>query len=227
MDLHDLGTVNEALPAVRNQVWLSLTPAAQGGSPLPGPPEVEQLMADTDHRAIGQPGGQRRHLAGRYADHDLIQQPATLSRTAQRDHGLAQAQPPKTHQITVSEPLTDRRRLSKPPARRQRVPAVNSPHRTRQEQEAAFRAIGVTTLKKPASPCQPAGRLSHLIRVHQLEDKPERAPRRPIRLAPILQDAERPSPRSYALAVPADEVARHREPLEILRTQRRLPIGRR
>ena len=49
LQLHDLGTVHQALTAEGHQVRLRLTPAAQRPRPLLRPPQIEDLLTRHDH----------------------------------------------------------------------------------------------------------------------------------------------------------------------------------
>jgi hypothetical protein len=51
-----LGAVHEALPTEGDQIGLAGAPAAQRCRPLLGPPQVEELLAGPDHRAVDEAG---------------------------------------------------------------------------------------------------------------------------------------------------------------------------
>ena len=55
VELQDLCSVHEATAGEGDDVGLALAPAGEGGCPLPGPAELEDLLAGQDHPAIDDP----------------------------------------------------------------------------------------------------------------------------------------------------------------------------
>ena len=107
VEAHELGAVNEA-PAAEHEVGLRGTPVRERGRPFLCPPDVEDRIAILDGRAVHHPGHRRRHLAGGYADHRLVEEADPAVELAHRDQRLAAAQPPERRQVGVTEALGDR-----------------------------------------------------------------------------------------------------------------------
>ena len=103
MQLHDLGAVHQALATEGDQIRLGRTPVRQRRRPLPGPAQIEDLLARLDHGAVDDPRNDRRHFTGLNGDHDLIQQRHARGRLAQRDHGPTKTKPAKRDQVRVAQ----------------------------------------------------------------------------------------------------------------------------
>jgi hypothetical protein len=71
--LHDLGTVHQAPSSVRHEIGLRLAPGAQCGRPFLGALHVEDLLADLDHTAVDDAGGDRRYLARGHGQHGFVE----------------------------------------------------------------------------------------------------------------------------------------------------------
>ena len=75
--------------------------------PLLRPAQIEDLLAVLDHRAVDDPDAERRHLAGRDGDHDLVKQRHALRGLSRSDQRLAEAEPAERDQLRVAEALAD------------------------------------------------------------------------------------------------------------------------
>ncbi len=91
MQLHDLRPVDEALPAVEDELGLGVAPLGQGGRPLLGPADVEQLVASRDNRAVGVAHSDGRDLPGADGHHGLVQRGDPAVDLAQIDGAAALA----------------------------------------------------------------------------------------------------------------------------------------
>ena len=127
LQLHELGAVHETLAAIGNEVRLRCAPLGQRRRPLPRPAQIEDLLAVLEHRAVDDPDADRRHLAGRDGDHDLVEQRHALRGLSRSEQRLPEAQPAERHQLRVAEALADPgglgRRVRGPPRRRPRTGA--------------------------------------------------------------------------------------------------------
>jgi hypothetical protein len=73
--------------------------------------QVEDLLTGDDHAAIGNPGYDGRHLAGRHSDHHFVEQRHALSRLSQGYERLPLAKVTERHQVMVFETIADPGRL--------------------------------------------------------------------------------------------------------------------
>ena len=83
----------------------------------------------------------------------------------------------------------------------------------------------LAVVEQPARPREPAAGAGELAAVHQDEDQPARAAGGPQHVAPAQELAMRTLPHLDAVLIPADQVRRRGEPLEVLRLERGLPIS--
>ncbi len=218
--------MHQTLPAVRHEVRLRLAPAAQRRRPLLGPAHVEHVLAHLDHRAVHDPGDDRRHLTGRHRHHHLVE--------------LGRHRAPAPHRARAPAPGRDGRTPSGPRRRsghRSPDASVNSaralpvspanrwPSADRKQQQAALHAIVVAVVEQVLSARQPAASRCHLPTLEQAEAEPERAPGRPPRIALAQALVVGSLARGRPDVVLAGEVRRHRQPLQIVDTQRRSPVG--
>jgi hypothetical protein len=74
VDLHDLGAMNQALSGERHQVRLFRPPGRQRGRPLVRTPQIGDLQAGVNHRAVDIARYRLPDLAGEHRDHGLIKQ---------------------------------------------------------------------------------------------------------------------------------------------------------
>ena len=102
VQLHDLGPVHQALPAVGHQLRLGRAPSGQCRRPCLRASHVEDLLACLDHGAVGDSPHDRRDLAGRDRDHHFVQSGHALDGLAKADQGLTLAEAAHRDQIRVS-----------------------------------------------------------------------------------------------------------------------------
>ena len=71
--LEQLGSVDEALPAVGNEVRLRGAPLVEGLGPLGGAAQLEDVDTRLDHRAVDDAGRDRRDLTRGHRHHRFVQ----------------------------------------------------------------------------------------------------------------------------------------------------------
>jgi hypothetical protein len=157
--LHDLGAVDQALPAEEPQPRLAGAPAAQRHGPLVRPPQVTHVPARDDDAAVDDAGDQRRDLVGRHTDHRLVQRRQAARDLCHRHQRLAAAEPAQCVQVGVAEPVGDPGDLYEPQVGGSRVPAAQRVQGRRDQQVAALGAVRAGALPEVACPGQPAARL--------------------------------------------------------------------
>ena len=220
---HDLGSMHQALAPVRHQAGLRLAPTGQRRRPLPGPAHVEDLLARLDHRAIDEPGEDRRHLAGRHRDHHLIEQGHPIRRFSHADQSPALAHPAVNRQVLVAEADADTRR----PLERgmgSRWILVKGLNRDGQEQIPPLHTVVVHLVEQPLGSGEPSAAPCHLAPQQKSLGEPARAPGGSHHIPQPQALVMGTEPSVVAVDVRADQVRRHRQPLQILQSERPLPI---
>ena len=225
VQLQDLGAMHQALPAIGHELRLRLAPAAQGRRPLLGPPHVEHVLAHLDHRAVHDPGNDRRHLTRRHRHHHLVQLSDTARLVPTKHERLSPAETPERRQIRVAAADTDRQRVSELGEGTASVPGDQMPERHRNDQQAALHAIAIGLVEQVLSARQPTPSRRHLPSQEQAEAEPERAPSRPPRITVAHALVVGSLARGRPDVVLAGKVRRHRQTLQIIDTQRRSAVG--
>jgi hypothetical protein len=223
--LHDLGAVHHALPTVGHQVRLRLAPVREGRGPFLRPAQVEDLLARFDHGAVDDPGDDRRDLAGGDGDHHLVQQCQRRGGLTRSDQRLAHAEPSERHQVRHVEAVTDRGGPGGGGPRGANVALLHVLQRDRHEQVALFHTVAACLVEHAARPCEPSATAHGLGAEQQMQAQPERVPRRARRLG-THQLAVRARRQVVADVVPAHQIGGRQQQLEVVRLERRLPVGR-
>ena len=107
VQLHDLGTMHQAMTTERDEIRLSVAPMCQRRRPLLRPTQIENLLTRLDHAAIQSPGDHLRHLIRHDCDHDLVEQGHAVDDPCLRDQRPALNAAGHGHQIEVTEPNAD------------------------------------------------------------------------------------------------------------------------
>jgi len=106
-ELHYLGPMHQALPAVHHEVRLGVTPSAQRGGPLVGAPHIEHLVAPFDHRAVSVAHRDGRHLVGTDRHHRLVEQCHAGGDFAHIDEAPADADTSQRADLDVTEAVAN------------------------------------------------------------------------------------------------------------------------
>ena len=159
-------------------------------------------------------------------DHDLVEQGHSLDGPSLRDQRPALDVAGERHQVEVTEPIADLGGSAGDRVRARPISGDRALEGLRHEQMPPLRAVAPALVEQPARPREPSCAARELAAVEQDEDQPTRASRGPRYVAPAQELAVRALPRLDAVLIAADEVRRRREPLEVLRLERRLPIRR-
>ena len=205
-----------------------VAPVGQRRRPLLRPAQIEDLLACLDHAAVDEPGDDLGHLVGRDGDHDLVEQRHARGRSlpcaiSARPWPIAG----ERHQVDV----TEAHRRSRRPGRRSRsaVAAVALEDArwsaTGYEQVAPAphsRARPSSSSRRARASQPPARANSPPFSRPKTSQNAQRAARSTV--APVQQRVMGTLPRRDALVVPADQIRRHREPLDVLGIERCAPI---
>ena len=227
VQLHDLGAMDQAVAAERDQVRLRVAPVGQCRRPLLRPAQIEDLLACLDHAAVDRAGDDLGHLVGHDGDHDLVEQRHARGRVPLRDQRAALDVAGERHQVDVTEPQAD---LDGPAGDRVGVRPVSLERALeghRDEQVPLLRAVVPDLVDQPPCAREPAAGAGELAAVQQDEDQPARAAGGPLDLAPFQLRVMGTLPRRDARLVPTDQIRGHREPLDVLGLERGGPIRRR
>jgi hypothetical protein len=93
------------------------------------------------------------------------------------------------------------------------------------QQIAADDAVELTLLQQAPGSCEPAGRGSDRAPLHERKTQPERGSSGPFTVSAIEEGLMRASGDALALLIPAHQVGRNREALEVLGVERCVTIG--
>jgi hypothetical protein len=130
------------------------------------------------------------------------------------------------HQVGVGDAPADRGRTGRRLPRCRVVTGHRVPHRDREQQVAVLGAL-LLVLDQAVGAGEPTACLRELTPVDQVEGHPERAARRPPRVAALGMALLRAPQRPQAVLDVAEEVRGGRQQLQILPGQRGRPVGRR
>ena len=138
---------------------------------------MENLLARLNHRAIHESGEDRRQLASRHRDHDLIEQGHTVRRCSHANQRPALAGPAVSRQVLVAEADTDTRSTLERGMGSLWV-LVKELKRHRQEQISPLHTVVMTLVEQPLSSGQPSPTACHLAPQQQSLGEPAHAPSR-------------------------------------------------
>ena len=167
------------------------------------------------------PADDRRHLAGRDRDHDLVEQRHALSVFPSRISAWPWPSRAEGHEVRVAEPLADLGGLAEGGVRGRGVALGKALQRHRHEQVALLHAVvWPSSSSRRARASQPPPRASSPLE-QQPEGQPERTAGGSLGIAAAHKRRDARAPRASALSSSRpDQVSGHREPLEILRPKR-------
>ena len=224
VQLHDLGTVHQALTTVGHQVWLRRAPLGQCFRPLLRSSEVEDGLTFQDHGAIDDARRNRRYLADRDRDHGLVKQCDAGSDLSAPDQRLALTEPAEGHQVCVAKALADLSRLAEGGVRGRGVTLGKALQRNRHEQVALLYAVTVSIIEQPPGTGEPATATGPLTLEHQPEGQPERTAGGSLGIASAHKRLMRTRPSVGTVDVPAHQMRCQREELKVLRPKRNRAI---
>ena len=220
VQLHDLGAVDEAIPAERDEVRLRVTPVRQRRRPLLRPAQVQHLLAGLDHAAVDGAGDDLGDLVGDDGDHHLVEQAHPLADPALRDQRPALEVAGERHQIDVGEPIADLGGAAGDRVGGRPVSRGGVLEGFRDQEMALLGAIVRNVFEQATSSRQPAAGAGELAGVEQQEDQPARATGGAQHVAAAQQFLVCALPRLDTEVVLSGEVRRRGQPLEVVRLQR-------
>ena len=208
-----------------DHLGLLIAPPRQGGGPLARTAQRVHLLTDLDHAAVDHAGHQRRQLARGDGDHRFVQQ-----REALPDLPLLHANPPLQvadagDQVRIPAALADRGGLSRGRVCSLAVAGGKVLLHDRQQQIAALGAFVLLVFQQPLGARDPAGRRPHLATKEKAEAQPECATDGAPAFTGIQVRLMGTFKRLQIVVVPADQIRRHGQQLEILAAQSGCLIG--
>src|SRR6266508_551557 len=153
--------------------------------------------------------------------------PSALSGLPQPQQGPTTANPGERRQVPVAEAVADLGGLTEGGVRGRGVALAKALDRDRYEQIPLLHTVQLAVVQQPPGPGEPAATAGQLAPVQQGGSQPERTPDGALRAAQPQPLVMRASPDVVAVGVPTQKVCGRGEPLQILRRQRSLPVGRR
>ena len=225
LQLQDLGATDQALSAVWHQIRLRLAPARQNRRPLPRAPKVEDLQTALDHAAVDVARRQRRHVARIDRDDRFVEQTDAFLGLPRTNQNPAETVPGERDQIAIAEALADRRGLGEEPVSAVEIAFEDRIHRDGQPQIAGFDALASALVQQALRAGDPGERAGELMVLLKSRGEPERTPDRPLDLTATKGFLVGARPDLRALRLPAGEIERRREPLQILGLEWPFAIG--
>jgi hypothetical protein len=176
VQLHDLGTVNQALSGERHQVRLIRPPRRQYGRPLIRAPQIGDFQAGVDHRAVDIARHGVPDLAGDHRNHGLIEQGKTFTHPTQLQQSPTLKMHPERKQVSVTQAAAD---LCRPPGSSLGLRIITLDrclHNARQQEEAPLGTLVWLLVQHPTSFGEPPTGHSEIPLEKKRERHPEQAP---------------------------------------------------
>ena len=104
------GPMRLALSAERDHVGPRFAPVLESAGPFVGATHIEGQAAALQHRAVDDPGGDRRRLSGRDGDHDLVEHDQPALWIPDHDLRLPLAEMGEGDEVGIAEPMCELRR---------------------------------------------------------------------------------------------------------------------
>lgn len=156
LQLHQLGAVQQALATIGHQVRLRCAPTAHRRRPLARPAQIPEALAFRDHSTVDGPDTDRRHLAGRDGDHDLVEQRHALRDLPRSEQRLANTEPTECHQLGVAEALADHGGLIEGGAGGRGISPEHAPQGEGQKQVPALHAVVLAVVEESLASSEPS-----------------------------------------------------------------------
>jgi hypothetical protein len=134
-------------------------------------------------------------------------------------------EPGERDQVRVAEALADLGRLVEGGSGRRGVALDQALQPEWVQQVALLDAVLLEVVEQPAGPGDPAATTGDLAPVEEADGQPERAPDRSLHAAQPQERMMRTRPGVGAVVVPPDQERGCRQPLQVLRLERGLPVG--
>ncbi len=215
-ELQDLGAVDETLAAIGNEVGLAVAPAGKRRRPFLGSAIVEGLVAGLDDGAVDEPGDERRHLAGRDRDHRLIERRHPGGLLAPLDQRLTATESAEGADVGIVEAPAELIDTDEVILGGMGIAGDQLFQRLDEDQQASLGAIEIRFVEHALRPRVPPPGRGHLAAEHQGHREPDRAARRIGRKAGVQPGVMCAGPLRCTGDLVAEEVRRHRQPIEII-----------
>lgn len=206
VQLHDLGAVDAALPAVRLEAGLGGAPAAEGAGPLGGAVDVEGVPARDDHGAVDDAGRDRGDLTCGDGDHRLVEQRPAADHLASGDERLPLTEAAEGGEVGVAEQLGDPGGLGEHGARPLVVAGPHRPETGGHQQVAALHVVPARLVQDAGAAAEPARGTLVVPAAGEGEAQPEGAACGGADLARLSQGEVGPLPVLHGPVVPAGQV---------------------
>ncbi len=226
LDRHDLGAVHQALPAVRREPRLLEAPPVQRRRPLPRPGQVEDQLAGLDHRAVEDAAHLGRDLARGHGHHRLVERSHPGGDLAPLDQRLPAAQRAECGEVPIAVPTPDRGDLGGERQRRLDLAGPQPHERVGHQHHAPLRVrSALDPVEQLGRPGEPRAR-AHVLSTQQHHDPhPGGTTRRLARLVGGQPRAIGAGADIVCLLVPAHEVRRAGQQVQVGGRERRDPVG--
>jgi hypothetical protein len=223
--LEHFGAIEQALAAIAHEIRFGAAPARECSGPFVGAAQVENLLASLQHGAVGIARQYRRHVSCDDRDHRFVEQGDTLRDASEADQGAAAALSGLAREITIPISAGDLRCLTEQGLSRGWITLHDSLNGGGYQQKAAHDALYLPLVEDALGSREPAGCGSDGAAELQSHREPAAGSRGAFAVAALEERAMRPFPERLAVVLPSHEIGGRREPFEVLRCQRGVPIG--
>ena len=172
---HQLGAVDQALPAVQDQLGLGGAPTVQRLGPLLGPPHVEHLLTALDRRAVQVTHRRGSDVLGADHGHGLVEHGQAAPGVAGVDQAPPQPHPRQRCQLEAAEPLSEPGGLPETRDPADELTFHGRPQRGAIGQVPLLDAVEPGSVQDASRALHPATSARELAAVHEGEGQPERA----------------------------------------------------
>ncbi len=225
MELQQLGAIDEASSAERDEIRLRVQPRLQCHRPFLRPMQVEDRLEGLDRGAVDRPDHDRPDFACRDRHQRLVEQGDATRDIRLVDQRHAAPEAAQRREIPVPEPRGDAGGPLEALERSHEVALVERAQTLRHEDEPGLDAIELVVLDDPRRTVHPAATTGRLATLQQGHPDPERVAGGRRKIAGVERRVVGAPPQVDGRGLPADQHGSRAGALEIRGLKRGFAIG--
>ncbi len=225
VELQQLGSIDEASSAERDEIRLRVQPGLQCRRPFLRPMQVEDRLEGLDRGAVDRPDHDRPDFACRDRHERLVEQCDATRDIRLVDQRHASPETAQRREISVPEPRGDAGGTLEALECGHEVALVERAQTLRHEDEPGLDAIELVVLDDPRRTVHPAATAGGLPTLQQGHPDPERVSSGRRKIAGVERRVVGASPQVDGCGLPADQHGSRAGALEIRGIKRRFAIG--
>ena len=223
--LQDFGAVEQTFAAIAHEIGLRRAPLRKRGRPFIRAPQIERLPTAFQHAAVDIAGHEWGHLTCDHRSHRFIEERDTFGNASEADERATTSVAGHRRQIAIGKAASDLRRLAECGVRRRGITLHDAFDGDRDQQIASDDAVELPLIQQAAGSYEPAGCGSDSAPFHERKPEPERRSSGPFTVSAIEEGLMRACGDGLALVIPAHQVGRDRESLEVFGVERCVTIS--